>query len=288
MSLKTTTFASALLACCMIVSSSEAQLVRKLGNLPLTGKVSQAALFSNGCDSCGVESCDGCGPSCGMAGSILGESTCCGHTGLGYGGGFGLCGGSCDGCGDAGYLGRNLKRVAPCACGGSLVGDMACGLLGLADRAVGATVTTVFGGLQRVTCHAAGTFAALECAAASACNSCGLVGCGGCCSTWGSTDTGCSSCDGGTISEEYVPSSAPAGNGVPTPAQPNDAADPFLDDSAPTPEARLPRGYRNYGTPNLVPPRAAMRLQSVNRAAYSAPISNRYQLSNGRPITLRR
>ena len=188
MSLKTSTVAFVLITCCLMVSSSEAQLVRKLGNLPLVGKVAQAAFFSDGCSGCGVVGCDdpscGCAaPSCGMAGSILNGSVLeptCGSTGLGYAGGFGLCGGSCDACGDGGYLGRNLRPVNPCACGGSLVGDMARGLLCLVDRAVGATVATFFGGLQRVTCHASGTFAALQCAAAAACNSCGMVDCDGC------------------------------------------------------------------------------------------------------------
>lgn len=219
MSFRTSTFASIVVACCMMVTSSEAQLVRQLGKLPFVGKVRQASFLGGGCDSCaagpscGLIGCDdpscGCAaPSCGMAGSILGGffgagpggcgasiEPSCGSGGLGYGGGFGLCGGGCDSCGDGGYLGRNLQRVTPCACGGSLIGDMARGLITLVDRAVGTTVATFFGGLQKMTCHASGTFAALQCAAVATCSSCGNVGCDGCgagpvCGL-DSTDCGC-------------------------------------------------------------------------------------------------
>ena len=134
----------------------------------------------------------GCGvaaPTCGLAGTLLGGGgSCglpepsCGSTGLGYSGGFGLCGGSgCDSCGSGGFLGRQLHQVNPCACGGSLIADMARGFLSLVDRTVGAVVGGIFGGLQAVTCHASGTFAALQCAAQASCDSCGGPGCDGGC-----------------------------------------------------------------------------------------------------------
>ena len=214
---RTSIFASLVVACCM-ATPSQAQLVKQLGRLPFAGKVKQASFLGGGCDSCaaapscGAAGCSaggsclggggggcadtGCAaPSCGLAGSILGSclggggSGCgalpepsCGSHGLGYSGGFGLCGGSCDSCGDGGYLGRNLYKVNPCACGGSLIGDMARGFVSLVDRTVGTLVGTVFGGLQTATCHASGTFAALQSAATVGCSSCGSMGCdsGGC------------------------------------------------------------------------------------------------------------
>lgn len=349
LSYTTQTVASLLLMSCVMVTSSEAQLVRKLGNLPWVGKVKQTSFLGGDCDSCaasptcGAAGCDdpSCGceaPSCGLAGSILGSclgagpggcgatiEPSCGSSGLGYAGGFGLCGGSCNNCGDGGYLGRNLQRVSPCACGGSLVGDMARGLLSLVDRAVGATVTTVFGGLQKVTCHASGTFAALECAAAASCTSCGMVDCGcGAAPSCGIADADCgcaaiATCDGpacgmpatlaapntyqaspmpsypaptmapaapmdGGFSEPRVP--APAIQPSPTPAIPA-AGDPFLDDIAPTPQARVLRmpnapGYRVYGNGN------AGRASTITPASHASRGNGRYLRSTERPITLRR
>ena len=301
MSLKASTVASVLLVCCTMAVSVEAQLVRKLGNLPMFGKARQTSFTTGGCDSCaepscGIAGCDdascGCqGPSCGLAGSLLGgifsagPGGCgaaieprCGSDGLSYAGGFGLCGGSCDGCGDGGFMGRNLRKVNPCACGGSLVGDMARGLIDLVDRAIGATVTSFFGGLQKATCHATGTLAALECAATAGCDSCGMAGCDGCgmAPSCGLADPSCgcdavAACDGpacgapATLASPHgypttsaptmaspvhapIPP-APATNYsqpmTPTPAAPMPAAepapatDPFLDDVAPSPQARV-------------------------------------------------
>ncbi len=274
------------------------------------GKVKQASFLGGGCESCaagpscGMADCadPACGcaaPSCGLAGAFLGgcfgagPGGCgatiephCGSEGLGYAGGFGLCGGSCDSCGQGGYMGRNLQKVTPCACGGSLIGDMARGLIHLVDRAVGATVATFFGGLQKVTCHASGTLAALQCAAAAACDSCGAVGCDGYCAgpVCGLPDPGCG-CDisaacgvpaggvptelaapmdypvstpsyaapatDGGYSRPMQPTAAPMMESVPAPPSvPTPAADggdPFMDDSVPTPQARAARLPRASG-----------------------------------------
>lgn len=260
---------------------------------------------SKGCDSCGDPGCGiadpgcgiadpGCGlegpvcgaadpvcgagaPTCGMAGSILGRrhgGGCgvpepgCGSAGLGYSGGFGLCGGSCDSCGVGGYFGRNLHQVNPCACGGSLVADLARGVITMVDRAVGKVVGGVFGGLQAVSCHASGTFAALQCAAQAGCNACGGSGCEGGCAVdpgCGLADPHCgiatspsysyseggqvySYDDGGATTRAYATSPSPATSDLlmppapptaPTaiesdPLQPkpvsNQQSDPFLDD----------------------------------------------------------
>ena len=350
MSLKTSTFASVVMVCAVMAATTEAQLVRKLGNLPFVGKVKQASMIG-GCDSCAeVPCCDdgGCTPSCGLAGSLLGGcfgagpggcgatiEPSCGSVGLGYGGGFGMCGGSCDTCGDGGYLGRNLRRVSPCACGGSLIGDMARGLILLVDRAVGTTVATLFGGLQRVTCHASGTLAALQCMAASACNSCGVVGCDGgpACGMPGpmmgcDATCGVPAFESEIVSPSYsssapgyiapavpanaapledghtlpmAPTPAPIMESAPAPAQPTPTADPFLDDTAPTPQARSMRTGSGYSPSRLGPPSPPTMLnraassqprfapRRVQQATYIAPAArSRYLQGKGRTATLRR
>lgn len=214
--MKVIVFAS-VLATVLSVSGVQAQ-VAQLGRLPIRGQVAQASFCAGGCDDgcdggCAVE--PGCGvaePSCGLAGKLLsgghglfrggllagmgGGPSCgmpdpsCGSVGLGYSGGFGLSAGDCgdcNSCGSGGYLGRNLHQVNPCACGGSLIGDFARGLFQFVDRAVGTLVGGVFGGLQSITCHASGTFAALQCAAQASCDSCGGLGCADGCAI----DPGC-------------------------------------------------------------------------------------------------
>lgn len=248
--------------------------------------------------TCGIAApdCGAASPSCGLVGRLLGSgcTSCglpepsCGATGLGYSGSFGLCGGSCDSCGVGGYIGRNIHKVNPCACGGSLIADMARGFLTMVDRAVGTVVGGVFGGLQTASCHASGTFATLQCAAISGCDSCGGGGCTDCAAapTCGMADPtcgvaapgcGCPTCgvaapgDYSTTISSPTPTYAPA---APTPIEtapmqpmpvesapietaPIKAApsDPFLDDPSPLSQRTArPRttakGYRVYQNGN--------------------------------------
>ena len=200
--------------------------------------------------ACGAEPTCGAAPSCGMAGGLLGAlcrgggggcATCpepaCGATGLGYAGGFGSCG-SCDTCGVGGYIGRNLHQVNPCACGGSLIADMARGFLGMVDRAVGSVVGGIFGGLQAVSCHASGTFATLQCAAAAGCDACDGASCDDCCApSCGAPSCdapACSSCGVPEAALSYPVTTAPTSEGVylpevtPLPASPQTATESVL------------------------------------------------------------
>ena len=282
----------------LLVAMAGAQ-VAPLGSVPFRGKVRQTGLFQRlagggagccdagctGCDSCGISgpSCGLAAPTCGLAGRLLGGASCglpeprCGSAGLGYAGGFGLCGG-CDSCGVGGYVGRNIHQVNPCACGGSLIADMARGLFCLVDRTVSSVVGGLFGGLQAVTCHASGTFAALQCAAQASCYACGSVGCDGGCgmaaSDYGMTyDQGYESLP--AYSSESTRSSA---NQLPEPLEPTPAeegsaqpdplpSDPFTDD--PPPQAlRRPR-------PLTLGHRLPVHGQQVRRATYRVPQSPR-------------
>ena len=299
------------------------------GKTKPTGLLAELFGHQGSCSSCDSAGCDGdctaaptcgaadpvcglpepgCGaaPTCGLAGKILGNyggcSSCdvstpiCTSTGLGYSGGFGLSAHTCDtcnSCGVGGYVGRNIHRVNPCACGGSLIADMARGFFRLVDHAVGTVVGGVFGGLRTVTCHASGTFATLECAAMAGCTSCGGHGCSDC-----AADPGCgapmmeyTTYPAGVPMETVVPQ--PTMETVPMPPVPTDAApaaptDPFLDDPEPAPQAR--NGARRSGRTVRVtreqrlrqplPPQpvAARRASSVIRTASAiqpAP-QNRY------------
>ena len=221
---------------------------------------------------------------CGMA-----EPTC-GSIGLGYAGGFGNCGS----CGTGGYMNRNLHQVQPCACGGSPIADFARGVLLMVDKTVSAVLGGIFGGLQTVTCHASGSFAALQCAA--------MAG-GGCSSCGGACDGGCDmgpGCGVGmTSGANYATSSAPmvhesygaAVPGVPqlapsmpiesVPMQPMDAVptqpapivaptDPFIDDP-PTPQANLLRSSGQVRQAGYLHQQANNRIgAAVQRAFRSA------------------
>lgn len=158
-------------------------------------------------------------PSCGMAGGILGKlggrfgglrgmlgglgggGACgcetmepeCGVTGLGYSGGFGLCGGcgggSCDSCGVGGYFGRNIHKVDPCACGGSLFGDASRNFLSFFDQAVGTLAGSFVGGLRAAGGHARGSLAAMH--SAKKCGGCADIGCDSCSAPVGLAPGGC-------------------------------------------------------------------------------------------------
>ena len=334
---------SGLVAAVFMLSSVEAQVIQ-LGRLPIKGKVRPVggllgSLFNHdSCDGCDAGCIDcaaepgcgmtdpvcgapepGCGvaaPTCGLVGTLLSGPGCglpepsCGSTGLGYSGGFGLCGGSCDdGCGRGGYLGRQLHKVNPCACGGSLIADMARGLLLMVDRAVGAVVGGVFGGLQAVSCHASGTFAALECAASAGCDTCGGACDGGCSAAPSCGAPSCGVAGPVTsypmIGDIYSPAPAQpmqptlSEPPAPTPVQPipDKAVDPFIDDPV-APQARLrqPNSVRRTLQGQVV--RNANYLQqlqkngSVTRSRYvqptSAALKQRYLQAQQRSMNLRR
>lgn len=126
----------------------------------------------------------------GMLGGFAGGAACgcetmepdCGVTGLGYSGGFGLCGGcgggGCDSCGVGGFFGRNIHRVEPCACGGSIFGDKARNFLSFFDQAVGTLAGSFVGGLRAAGGHARGSLAALH--SAKSCGGCADAGCDSC------------------------------------------------------------------------------------------------------------
>lgn len=319
-------------ATCLLASITQAQ-VAQLGSAPTGGRIKQVGLFQrlvgggsaccdsgcvDGCASCLPEPGCGMGPTCGLAGRILGGASCglpqpsCGSAGLGYAGGFGLCG-SCDSsCGVGGYIGRNIRQVNPYVCGGSLIADMARGFLCLVDRTVGSVVGGLFGGLQAVTCHASGTLAALQCAAQASCHACGTVGCDGCGMPYdhGYRDT---TSYAPHSDSEYLPAPMdPTPAAEPMPAQPQPMeADPFTDD--PPPEvSRRPRplslGNRGLGVRqqqlvrpvgHQVPqssPRIGTAVQntmrSVRRATANmvAPVQQRYLQSQiqRRNMVLRR
>lgn len=262
------------------VSTSQAQ-VMQLGRLSIKNPVKQASCecstgggffgkfrSQGNCESC----CEG--GSCGMAGDILSsDAYCepdCGTGGLGYAGGFGYCGtGDCGSCGVGGYFGRNLHPVNPCACGGSLLGDLARGAICLVDKTVGCVVGGICGGLRVMTCHASGSLAALECAAQASCHACDGSGCDSC-------------CDEGVVYGDVYGQPTPAE--VPmqlTPAEPEAAGstDPFMDDPpAPTPQA----GRARY--PGVQ--RAAF-VQNQSTGSRGAT-KHRYTNARGRKLMLRR
>lgn len=317
------------------------------GKTKPTGLLAELFGHQGGCSSCDSAGCDGgcsaaptcgaadpvcglpepgCGiaPTCGLAGKILGHhgggQSCgvstpiCSSTGLGYSGGFGLSAHTCDtcnSCGVGGYVGRNIHRVNPCACGGSLIADMARGFFCLVDRAVGTVVGGVFGGLRTVTCHASGTFATLEYAAMAGCNSCGGHGCSDCAAG--------ASCGAPVMEYSTYPTAVPqmetivpqpTMQSIPMPRVPTEAmppappADPFLDDPQPAPQARNGAGRSNRAVaavrgqqlrqpqpPQPMQPVASTRASSViQTAAAIQPVpQNRYLKSQvGRTATMRR
>ena len=303
-----------LVASFLLAGVAQAQ-VAQLGRVPTFNKIKRTALFStvfntgcdSGCSGCAdcVSSGGGCaGPSCGMAGAVLGGASCglpepaCGSSGLGYAGGFGLCGGAgCDDCGVGGYFGRNIHPVNPCACGGSIVGEFARDFLQFFDNAVGTLVGGFFGGLRTVTCHASGSLAAIQCAIETNCAACGAVSCNGGCGGY-VTAPGCGVAGPGC----GVPISAESA-GQPTPAKQSDAfappptrvrsqpagvSDPFLDDPAEV--SRIPRhvvprlDLLQNGRGNTLQ-RSGVRMAS---GTSSTRVNYRYLNQNGRSTVLRR
>jgi len=279
--------------------------VRQLGRMSTSGKVAQASGHCSGGGLLGKfgfhGGCNGgcaAGPSCSIARKLLGgarsgvSEPSCGPVGLGYGGGFGLCGaGDCGGCGVGGYLGRNLHPVNPCACGGSLLGDMARGIIMLVDRTVACVVGGVFGGLKTVTCHASGSFAALQCAAQATCLSCGGGGCDRC-----SIDRGCGIVSNGDRSHELptFPSEAPA-EATPTQQKPKGVAqDPFLDDPpVSTPQARQLRSSVQHAYYPQESRIGSSVQRTVNRVKTTTlptagSLPHRHLQTRSRAVTLRR
>lgn len=240
---------ASLVASGFLASASHAQVLQ-LGRMAPSSRVTQA--------SC---NCSNDGPivgTSGMAGEILGgyAGPDYGTAGLGYAGGFGYCGcGDCGACGVGGYFGRNLHQVNPCACGGSLIGDLARGAFCVVDKTVGCVVGTVCGGLRVVTCHASGSLAALESAARASCYACHGAGCDVCCGEGDVEYVG-----------EYYAEPTLARPIQAAPASPQQASDPFLDDPpSPAPQASRAR-YPGVRRANYVersggvrPPVAAQR-----------------------------
>ena len=223
------------LVSCLAASQVGAQ-VMQLGKARQQGRVVQA--------SC----CDG-------SGGVAYESGY-GMTGIGGGGGCGACGA----CGTGGFFGRGLAPVAPCACGGSLIADMAMGAKRVVDNTVACVFGHVFGGLQAISCHASGTFAALQCATAmGCCGSCGSTSCDGGCAGGGEiyADGGYSVMDS---SPAYAPTATPSIE--PSPAstpQPEIEANPFLDDP-PAVEPQAGRGTSiRQRTIGVIKPASAAR-----------------------------